>query len=108
MANKKKKAKKFADGLAKAIYDGYPSSDLLPIYPPTERTDLTDFAVKIDGGCGDGLFEFIVRELIDGADDDGITRESCVRLLERMQADIQGVLDAVIAHQTTSARKKKK
>src|SRR3990172_3056275 len=55
---------------AKLIYDNYPHGDLLPVCPPRKGESLEHWEERcaVSQQCGDGLFRFIVRELIECGD----------------------------------------
>lgn len=84
--------KNFSVGLAKAIYDAYPHSDLLPIDPPTAKTTMEYFVDECEC-CGDTLFEFIVGELLEGGtgEDGKMNVEACLRVTKNAIKDLEAI-----------------
>jgi len=81
--------------IARIIYDAYPSADLLPIDPDQDCRSLRALLSKVTGeNIGDGLFKFMVVEIIEGGDS---TLDGAIRALERAKADIEAVLQALRA-----------
>jgi len=55
--------------IARIIYDAYPHSDLLPIEPDKDCLNMERLLVKVTGdNIGDGLFKFIVTEIVEGGE----------------------------------------
>ena len=54
--------------LARVIYDAYPHADLLPVDPDKDCCSLKNLQKKVTTDeIGDGLFRFIVGEIVEGA-----------------------------------------
>ncbi len=71
--------KKDQINLAKVIYDAYPHSDLLPVDPDTDCQNMETLLAKVTSdNIGDGLFKFIVTEIVEGGESmlDGAVRVS--------------------------------
>ena len=89
--------------IARIIYDAYPHSDLLPIDPEQDCHNLNDLLAKVTGeNIGDGLFRFIVVEIIEGGES---TLDGAIRVMERAREDVEAVLQAL---QTATANQRKR
>jgi hypothetical protein len=81
--------------IARIVYDAYPHADLLPIDPEQDCRNLQTLLVRINSiSIGDGLFKFMVVEIIEGGDS---TLDGAIRVLERTKADVEVVLQALRA-----------
>jgi len=79
--------------IARIIYDAYPHADLLPIDPEQDCRDLQTLLSKVNGGnIGDGLFKFMVVEIIEGGES---TLDGATQVMERAREDIEAVLQAL-------------
>jgi hypothetical protein len=79
--------------IARIIYDAYPHADLLPIDAEQDCHTLKTLLAKVNSEkIGDGLFQFIVVEIIEGGEG---TLIGAIRVLERAEADIGAVLLAL-------------
>ena len=79
--------------IARIIYNAYPHSDLLPIEPDTDCSSFeTLFAKVTNENIGDGLFEFIVTEIVEGGES---TLDGAIRVTEQAREDIDSVLHAL-------------
>ena len=79
--------------IARIIYEAYPHSDLLPIDPDTDCKNMETLLGKVnDDNIGDGLFKFIVIEIVEGGE---CTLDGAVRVIERARDDIESVLQAL-------------
>jgi len=79
--------------IARVIYDAYPHADLLPVDPEQDCQNLQVLLAKVTGeNIGDGLFRFIVVEIIEGGES---TRDGAIRVIERAKEDIEAVLQAL-------------
>ena len=79
--------------IARIIYEAYPHSDLLPIDPNTDCKNMETLLGKVnDDNIGDGLFKFIVIEIVEGSES---TLDGAVRVIERAREDIESVLHAL-------------
>ena len=88
--------------IARVIYDAYPHADLLPIDPEQDCRSLQDLLAKVTGNnIGDGLFRFIVVEVVEGGES---TLDGAIRVMERARNDIEAVLQAL---QTATANQRK-
>jgi hypothetical protein len=84
--------------LARWVYDGYPHSDLLPLEPPPEGETLAAWYDRCEAeieGCHDGMFSFLVRELIEGGE--GLVEEAG-RLLDTVVNDVENVRMSILEH----------
>lgn len=96
--------------IAKLIYDAFPFSSDLDIDPLTDLKDLdTLYKAVISkpvAELGDGLFRFIVVEIMEGAElvgimegaelsDGVISKQRAIDVMERAIADIQCIVDAL-------------
>jgi len=79
--------------IARIVYDAYPHSDLLPIDPEQDCRNLQTLLAKVtDENIGDGLFKFIVVEIVEGGEG---TLSGAVRVLEQARADVEAALQAL-------------
>ena len=80
--------------LARIVYDAYPHSDLLPLDPETDCHDLPTLMHSVWGdGIGDGLFRFLVIEMVEGGEG---TLSGAIRVVRRARDDVEAVLQALI------------
>ena len=81
--------------IARIIYDAYPHSDLLPVDPDTDCQNMETLLAKVtDENIGDGLFRFIVTEIVEGGEG---TIDGAIRVTEQAREDIESVLQALYA-----------
>ena len=79
--------------IARIIYDAYPHADLLPIDPDQDCRNLQTLLSKVTGeNIGDGLFKFMVIEIIEGGES---TLDGAIRVMERAREDVEAVLQAL-------------
>ena len=79
--------------IARVIYDAYPHADLLPIDPEQDCRSLQDLLAKVTTETiGDGLFKFIVVEIVEGGES---TVDGAIRVMERAREDVDAVLQAL-------------
>ena len=79
--------------IARIIYDAYPHADLLPIDPEQDCGSLQTLLARVTGeNIGDGLFKFMVVEIIEGGES---TLDGAARILERAREDVEAVLQAL-------------
>ena len=79
--------------IARIIYGAYPHTDLLPIDPDQNCRNLQTLLSKVTGeNIGDGLFKFMVIEIIEGGE---TTLDGANRVLERAREDVEAVLQAL-------------
>jgi hypothetical protein len=79
--------------IARIIYDAYPHADLLPINPDQDCRSLQSLLSKVTGeNIGDGLFKFMVVEVIEGGES---TLDGAIRVLEQARTDVETVLQAL-------------
>ena len=79
--------------IARIIYDAYPHADLLPIDPDQDCRNLQTLLSKVTGeNIGDGLFKFMVIEIIEGGES---TLDGAIRVIERASEDVEAVLQAL-------------
>ena len=89
--------------IARVIYNAYPHADLLPIDTEQDCRNLKTLLAKVTAdNIGDGLFRFIVVEIVDGSES---TVEGAIRVMERAREDIEAVLQAL---QTATANQNNK
>jgi hypothetical protein len=89
--------------IARIIYDAYPHADLLPIDPEHDCRNLQTLLSKVNSeNIGDGLFRFIVVEIVEGGES---TLDGAIRVMERAREDVEAVLQAF---QTASVNQKNK
>jgi len=81
--------------IARVIYDAYPHADLLGIEPDHDCRNLQTLLSKVTAeNIGDGLFRFIVVEIIEGGES---TPAGAIQVMERAREDIEVVLQALRA-----------
>ena len=81
--------------IAQILYAAYPSADLLPIDPDRDCRDLPTLLTKVTGeNIGDGLFTFMVIEIVEGGES---TLSGAIQVMERALQDVETVLDALRA-----------
>ena len=81
--------------IARVIYDAYPHADLLPIDPEQDCRSLQELLAKVTGeNIGDGLFKFMVVEIVEGGES---TVDGATRVMERAREDVEAVLQALQA-----------
>jgi hypothetical protein len=79
--------------IARIIYDAYPHADLLPIDAERDCRSLQSLLAKVTSeNIGDGLFTFIVVEIVEGGEG---TLNGAIRVLEQAKADVEAVLQAL-------------
>ena len=79
--------------IAHIIYDAYPHADLLPIDPEQDCRSLQDLLTKVTSeNIGDGLFKFIVVEIVEGGESD---LDGAIRVMKRAREDVEAVLQAL-------------
>ena len=79
--------------IACIIYNAYPHADLLPIDPEQDCRNLNDLLAKVTGeNIGDGLFRFIVVEIVEGGES---SMDGAIRVMERARDDVEAVLQAL-------------
>ena len=79
--------------IARIVYDAYPHADLLPIDAERDCRSLQDLLARVTGeNIGDGLFTFMVVEIIEGGES---TLKGAIRVLEQARADVEAVLQAL-------------
>ena len=89
--------------LARLVYDAYPHSDLLPLDPDSDCRDLRTLMQRVWGdGIGDGLFRFLVIEMVEGGEG---TLSGAIRVVRRARDDIEAVLQALIQARNTPMKK---
>ena len=87
------KEQKEQTNIARIVYDAYPNADLLPIEPDRDCRSLQNlFARVTDENIGDGLFTFMVVEMVEGGES---TLAGAIRVLEQARADVDAVLQAL-------------
>ena len=85
--------------IARTIFDAYPHADLLPIDPDKDCCNLQTLFEKITHeNIGDGLFTFIVTEIVEGGEG---TMDGAIRVMERAKEDIEAVLQALYIARTS-------
>jgi hypothetical protein len=81
--------------IARIIYDAYPHADLLPIDPERDCRNLQTLLSKVTGeNIGDGLFKFMVVEIVEGGES---TLDGATLVMERAREDVEAVLQALQA-----------
>ena len=81
--------------IARVIYDAYPHSDLLPIDPERDCRDLRTLLAKVtDENIGDGLFKFMIVEIVEGGES---TLYGAIKVIEMARKDVEAVLQALHA-----------
>lgn len=84
--------------IAKLLYEAYPHSDLLPIDPDKDCSDLNSLLAAVTGrNIGDSLFRFIVVETVEGGQG---TLSGAIGMMMRAREDVQAVLKALQASHT--------
>jgi len=84
--------------IARIVYDAYPHADLLPIDAERDCRSLQSLLAKVTtGNIGDGLFTFMVVEIIEGGES---TLNGAIRVLEQAKGDVEAVLQALQEVQT--------
>ena len=79
--------------IARIIYDAYPHSDLLPVDPEQDCGSLQTLLAKVNSeNIGDGLFKFMVIEIVEGGES---TLDGAIRVMERAREDVEAVLQAL-------------
>ena len=79
--------------IARIVYNAYPHSDLLPIDAERDCRSLQTLLAKVAGeNIGDGLFSFMVVEIVEGGEG---TIDGAIRVLEQARADVDAVLQAL-------------
>ena len=79
--------------IARIVYDAYPHSDLLPIDPEQDCRTLRSLLDRVTGeSIGDGLFKFVVVEIVEGGEG---TLTGAIRVMEQAGADVEAVLQAL-------------
>ena len=89
--------------LARIVYEAYPNSDLLPLDPDADCRDLRTLMHRVWGdGVGDGLFRFLVIEMVEGGEG---TLSGAIRVVTRARDDVEAVLQALILARNTPLTK---
>jgi len=84
--------------IARIIYDAYPHSDLLPIDAERDCRSLQTLLARVTSeNIGDGLFSFMIVEIVEGGE---CTLNSAIRVLEQARADVEVVCQALQEAQT--------
>jgi len=84
--------------IARIVYDAYPHADLLPIDAERDCRSLESLLIKVTSeNIGDGLFTFMVVEIIEGGES---TLNGAIRVLEQAKGDVEAVLQALQEVQT--------
>ncbi len=79
--------------IAGIIYDAYPHVDLLPIDPEQDCGNLQTLLAKVNSkSIGDGLFKFMVVEIVEGGES---TLNGAIRVMEQAREDVEAVLQAL-------------
>ena len=79
--------------IARIVYDAYPHADLLPIDAERDCRSLKSLLAKVTAeNIGDGLFSFMVVEIVEGGEG---TIDGAIRVLEQARADVDAVLQAL-------------
>jgi hypothetical protein len=79
--------------IARIVYDAYPHADLLPIDVERDCRSLQDLLARVTAeNIGDGLFTFMVVEIIEGGES---TLNGAIWVLEQARADVEAVLEAL-------------
>jgi hypothetical protein len=79
--------------IARIIYDAYPHSDLLPIDAERDCRSLQTLLAKVTSeNIGDGLFTFMVIEIVEGGES---TLNGAIRVLEQTKEDVEAVLQSL-------------
>ncbi|MFC1782699.1 hypothetical protein ACFL02_03820 [Planctomycetota bacterium] len=89
--------------IARIVYDAYPQSDLLPIDPKKDCPSLQTLLAKVSTeDIGDGLFRFLIIEIVEGGDS---TLDGAIRVLERAKGDVDAVLQALRSNKHQHTKK---
>jgi hypothetical protein len=89
--------------LGRIVYEAYPDHDLLPIDMAKDCRNLqTLYNLVTEDNLGDGLFSFLVIEMVQGG---GGTLDGAVRAVERARDDVDAVLGALREAQSRRCRK---
>jgi len=84
--------------IARIVYDSYPHNDLLPIDPDQDCRDLQTLVKFVkDNDTGDGLFRFLVTEIVEGGEG---TLAGAIRVVRRARDDVTAVLYGLIRPET--------
>ena len=79
--------------IARIVYDAYPHADLLPIDPEQDCRTLQTLLARVTGeNIGDGLFTFMVVEIVEGGES---TLAGAIRVLEQAKVDAEAVLQTL-------------
>ena len=79
--------------IARIIYDAYPHADLLAIDPDQDCRNLQTLLSKVTSeNIGDGLFKFMIVEIIEGGES---TLDGAIQVMERSREDVEAVLQAL-------------
>ena len=79
--------------IARIVYDAYPQSDLLPIDPDKDCTSLQRLLAKVSTeDIGDGLFRFLIIEIVEGGES---TLDGAIRVVRQARNDVDAVLQAL-------------
>ena len=79
--------------IARLVYDAYPHADLLPIDAESDCSDLQSLLARVtDENIGDGLFTFMVVEIVEGGES---TLAGAIRVLEQAKTDVEAVLQTL-------------
>ena len=88
--------------IARMVYDAYPHVDLLPIEPDRDCRSLQSLLARVTNeNIGDGLFTFMVVEIVEGGES---TLAGAIRVLEQAGADVDTVLQALRDAKPTTGR----
>ena len=89
--------------LARIVYEAYPHSDLLPLDPDADCRDLRTLMHRVWGdGIGDGLFRFLVIEMVEGGEG---TLSGAIQVVRQARDDVEAVLQALILARNTPLKK---
>ena len=84
--------------IARIVYDSYPHNDLLPIDPDRDCRDLQTLVKFVkDNDIGDGLFRFLVLEIVEGGEG---TLQGAIRVVRCAMDDVEAVLRGLIRAQS--------
>ena len=79
--------------IARIIYDAYPHADLLAIDPDQDCRNLQTLLSKVTSeNIGDGLFKFMIVEIIEGGES---TLDGAIQVMERSREDVEAVLQTL-------------
>lgn len=79
--------------IARTIYNAYPHCDLPPIDPEQDCRSLQTLLTRVtSGNIGDGLFRFIVVEIVEGGEG---SIAGAILVMERAIEDVEAVLQAL-------------